>query len=51
MDPIHETEPVSPAPVQPRDNEPLHRNEKPSERPPEDRPLEPDTGKILDTYA
>lgn len=51
MTPIHEAEPVRPETIYPKDQEPIQRDEKPFERPPEAPPVEPDAGKILDTYA
>lgn len=51
MTPIHEVEPVAPEAIYPIHPEPLRRDERPVERPPEDPPIESDTGKILDTYA
>lgn len=48
---IHETESVSPEPVRPLGPIPSRRDEEPSESLPELPPVEPDTGKILDTYA
>lgn len=51
MNPIHETEPVAPEIIYPRNVEPPRPEEKPSERPAEDPPVEPDSGKLLDTYA
>lgn len=50
MDPIHGTEPVTPSPIH-GDSEFIRQDEKALERPPDAPPIEPDTGKILDTYA
>ncbi len=51
MTSIHETEPVAPEPVHSRNPEPLQRDEQVTENPPENPPVEQDSGKILDTYA
>ncbi len=51
MTSIHEAEPVVPEPVHPRDSRQIQKDEKIPESPPENPPVEPETGKILDTYA
>jgi hypothetical protein len=51
MTSIHETEPVAPEPVRPKDVERSPRDEPVPENPPERPPVGTDTGKILDTYA
>lgn len=48
---IPETEPVAPEPFHYRNVEPIPGDEEPSERPSEAPPAEPDTGRVLDTYA
>ena len=48
---IHETEPVAPEPVRPKDEGRIPRDEQVPEIPPEKPPVDTDTGKILDTYA
>jgi hypothetical protein len=48
---IHETEPVAPEPIRPKETERSSRDEQVHQNPPENPPVDTDTGKILDTYA